>query len=99
MTNKTYKMLEQAKIIRSYKCKKEDYEAADEMLRVSDNPGLDGYKLYEEIEDENELKLLLMATEVRNTHSIRTMLIYFTTISVIGLIAWFIWQISISSAN
>lgn len=85
MTNETYRMLEQAKIIRSYKCKKEEYEAADEVLQVG-NATYDGYRLYEEIEDEDELKLLLMATEVRNTNSIRLMLIYFTTLSVLSLI-------------
>ena len=99
MTNETYKMLEQAKIIRSYKCKQDEFEAADPVLHVSDNPGLDGYRLYEEIEDEDELKLLLMATEVRNTHSIRSMLIYFTTISVLGLMSWVIWLMMISAAK
>jgi hypothetical protein len=99
MTSETYKVLEEAKIIRSYKCKKEEFEAADSILHVTENPDYDGYWLYEEIDNEDELKLLLMATEVRNTRSIRSMLLYFTTISVFGLLAWIIWLTTIAATK
>lgn len=97
MTNELYRVLRKAKIIGSYKCSKEDFESADPILRVSDEPEIDGYKLYEEIEDEEELKLLIMANEARNTRSIRSMLIYFTTLSVVSLTAWIILLIIIAS--
>ena len=93
MTNETFKALEYAKIIRTYKCSKKEYEESDEVLRVSDNPEIDGYRLYEYIDDDDDddLRLLLFAKLVGHSRSIRSILIYFQVLSIISIITGLIW--------
>ncbi|MDD5935550.1 MAG: hypothetical protein PUC65_08345 [Clostridiales bacterium] len=82
MTQATYQALEEAKVIKSHRCTKEQYYESDPMLR---SPG-DGYYIYDEIEDEDDLKLLLQIKQIGNTRAIKMMLTYFTVISVLGLL-------------
>lgn len=89
MTNKLYKALYEAKIIDKERKTKALYEETPMERRVSDRPDIDGYWVYEEIEDQKEIDQLLAAKQTMYLRRIHFILLLTASIFVLAFIGGF----------
>ncbi len=96
MTRKEYDvLLEEAEIYKKVSLSKEEAEGRDDVVKTKSSPNRMGiseinyYRMDRSDELSNEeIKIALMAKQTVHLKSIRSMVTFFTTVSVIGIVAY-----------